>query len=85
MKKLLVVVDYQKDFIDGMLGFKGAELIGPHIVKLIKEFEDNGDDVVFTKDTHYSDYISTVEGETSPSFIALKIQMDGVLPRKLNP
>ena len=66
MKRLLVVVDYQNDFVDGALGFKGAELIAPAIAKLIKEFRANKDEVVFTYDTHDEDYLNTVEGKNLP-------------------
>ena len=45
MKRLLVVVDYQNDFVDGALGFKGAELIAPDIARLINEFRANADEV----------------------------------------
>ena len=55
MQRLLVVVDYQNDFVDGALGFKGAEKIAPRIVELIKEFRANNDEVVFTYDTHDAD------------------------------
>ena len=41
MAKLLVVVDYQNDFVDGALGFKGAEKIAPAIASLIEEFRKN--------------------------------------------
>ena len=66
MAKLLIVVDYQNDFVDGALGFEGAEKIAPRIASLIKEFRDNGDDVVFTFDTHDSDYLNTREGHYLP-------------------
>ena len=66
MKRLLVVVDYQNDFVDGALGFKGAELISHNIAELIKEFRDKGDEVVFTYDTHNEDYLNTVEGKKLP-------------------
>ena len=66
MKRLLVVVDYQNDFVDGALGFKGAELISHNIAKLIKEFRNKGDEVVFTYDTHNEDYLNTVEGKNLP-------------------
>ena len=66
MKRLLVVVDYQNDFVDGALGFKGAELISSNIAELIKEFRNNNDEVVFTFDTHNEDYLSTVEGNNLP-------------------
>ena len=66
MKRLLVVVDYQNDFVDGALGFKGAELISHNIAELIKEFRNQGDEVVFTYDTHNEDYLNTVEGKNLP-------------------
>ena len=66
MNRLLVVVDYQNDFVDGALGFKGADLIAPAIVKLINEFRTNDDEVVFTYDTHNADYLNTVEGKNLP-------------------
>ena len=66
MNRLLVVVDYQNDFVDGALGFKGAELISHNIAELIKEFRNKGDGVVFTYDTHDEDYLNTVEGKNLP-------------------
>ena len=66
MAKLLVVVDYQNDFVDGALGFKGAEKIAPAIASLIEEFRRNNDDVVFTFDTHDADYLNTTEGKYLP-------------------
>lgn len=66
MKNLLIVVDYQHDFIDGTLGFKGAEKIYPYILSLIKNFKASGHDVVFTKDTHFEDYLQTEEGRNLP-------------------
>ena len=66
MKKLLIVVDYQNDFVDGALGFKGADKIAPRIAELIKKFKDNNDEVVFTYDTHDSDYLETTEGAYLP-------------------
>ena len=50
MQRLLVVVDYQNDFIDGALGFEGADEIAPRIVQLIEEFRARQDEVVFTND-----------------------------------
>lgn len=66
MKKVLVVVDYQNDFVNGTLGFPGAELLDSNIVKKIREYADNGDIVLYTMDTHYEDYLSTREGKTLP-------------------
>ncbi len=66
MSRLLVVVDYQVDFINGALGFKGAEEIEDNILKLIKEFKNSGDDIVFTLDTHKENYMETSEGHRLP-------------------
>lgn len=72
MQRLLVVVDYQNDFIDGALGFKGADKIAPRIVELIKEFRARGDEVVFTYDTHNEDYMNTNEGHYLPVVHCIK-------------
>ena len=66
MKKALIVVDYQNDFVNGSLGFSGAELIENAIVNLIHKFRESGDLVVFTKDTHGADYMESVEGMNLP-------------------
>ena len=66
MARLLVVVDYQNDFVDGALGFEGADKIAPTIVELINEFRANHDEVVFTYDTHNADYLNTTEGKNLP-------------------
>ncbi len=63
MHKLLVVVDMQKDFIDGALGTKEAQEIVPSVVDEIKNFDG---DVVFTFDTHSSLYLETREGKNLP-------------------
>ena len=72
MERLLVVVDYQNDFVDGALGFKGADKIAGNIAALIQEFRQNNDEVVFTYDTHGDDYLKTVEGENLPVSHCLK-------------
>ena len=66
MQRLLIVVDYQNDFIDGALGFKGADLIAPKIAELINEFRANNEEVVFTYDTHDTNYMKTTEGQYLP-------------------
>jgi len=62
MKKLLIVVDYQNDFVTGSLGFSGAELLEAPILNKIKAYEANGDHIIYTFDTHYDDYLETREG-----------------------
>ena len=66
MKKLLVVVDYQKDFVNGTLGFKKAETLEEGIYNKVKNYLDNGDNVLFTYDTHVDNYLETREGKNLP-------------------
>lgn len=66
MKKLLIVVDYQNDFVNGALGFKKAEELEPYIVKLIEEYRSKNNEVIFTMDTHQENYLSTEEGKSIP-------------------
>lgn len=66
MKRLLIVVDYQNDFVDGALGFEGAELLDKPIAEKISEYRAAGDVVAFTYDTHYRDYMQTQEGRNLP-------------------
>ena len=66
MSKLLVVVDMQNDFVTGSLGTKEAEAIVPNVVAKVQEYLDNGDDIVFTRDTHESNYLETQEGQNLP-------------------
>lgn len=63
MKKLLIVVDMQNDFIDGALGTKEAAAIVPNVEKKVKEFQG---DVIYTKDTHFENYMETQEGKNLP-------------------
>ena len=63
MKKLLVVVDMQNDFIDGSLGTKEAEKIVPNVVKKISEWDG---DIIATQDTHTENYLQTNEGKHLP-------------------
>lgn len=66
MSKLLIVVDMQKDFIDGALGTAEAQSIVSGVNAKIKEYDANGHWVIFTADTHYSDYLDTQEGTVLP-------------------
>ena len=63
---LLVVVDYQNDFVSGSLGFPGAEKLEAPILKKIQKYLIDGDEVVFTLDTHASNYLDTEEGRNLP-------------------
>lgn len=63
MQKLLVVVDMQNDFIDGALGTKEAVAIVPSVRAKIENFEGT---VLFTRDTHFENYMDTQEGHNLP-------------------
>lgn len=60
---VLVVVDMQKDFIDGSLGTKEAAAIVPAVVEKIRKFEGK---VIATRDTHGEDYLESAEGKHLP-------------------
>lgn len=66
MKKTLIVVDMQKDFIDGALGTKEAVAIVENVRKKIAEYQANGDEIIFTRDTHQPNYLNTNEGKHLP-------------------
>lgn len=63
MENILIVIDMQNDFIDGRLGTKEAKAIVPKVIRKIEEFKGN---VVFTRDTHTTDYLKTAEGKKLP-------------------
>lgn len=63
MSKYLVVVDMQKDFIDGSLGSLEARAILPKVIEKIKNFPGT---VVYTRDTHEENYLETLEGKKLP-------------------
>lgn len=64
MKKILLVVDYQVDFVSGALGFAGAELLDRPIDEKIKEYGKGN--VFYTLDTHFDNYLDTKEGKNLP-------------------
>lgn len=64
--KTLIVVDMQKDFIDGSLGTKEAVAIVPNVKKKIEESRAAGDQIIFTRDTHQTNYLQTQEGKNLP-------------------
>lgn len=63
LKKLLIVVDIQKDFVDGALGTPEAVAIVPGAAEKIKNFDG---EIFVTFDTHYKNYLSTAEGKKLP-------------------
>jgi nicotinamidase-related amidase len=62
--KVLIVVDMQKDFIDGVLGTKEAQEIVENVILRIKN--SHGELILFTQDTHCANYLSTQEGRNLP-------------------
>ncbi len=69
MKRLLVVVDMQVDFISGALGTQEARAIVPAVKQKIQDFEG---DVVYTRDTHGENYLDTREGKNLPVVHCIK-------------
>ena len=63
MKKLLIVVDMQKDFVDGALGTAEAVAIVDNVVNKIENFQG---DIIATYDTHTANYMETQEGKNLP-------------------
>lgn len=61
--KYLIVVDMQNDFIDGALGTAEAVAIVLNVAKKIKAFDG---EVLFTRDTHFENYMETQEGKNLP-------------------
>ncbi|MBQ3054970.1 MAG: cysteine hydrolase [Oscillospiraceae bacterium] len=66
MKRTLLVVDMQNDFISMALGTPEAVEILPKVKAKIEEYLQNGDQVLFTRDTHSEDYLNTLEGKHLP-------------------
>ena len=73
MSKILVVVDMQKDFVDGSLGTAEAQAIVPEVHKKILEYKNSGFGIIATKDTHYEgNYSNTQEGRNLPILHCIK-------------
>lgn len=66
MKKTLIVVDMQNDFVDGSLGTTEAQAIVANVKEKIKQYQSHGDEIIFTRDTHHEDYLDTPEGKKLP-------------------
>ncbi|GHU40554.1 amidase [Clostridia bacterium] len=71
-KRCLIVVDYQNDFVSGSLGFPGADGLENRIIEKIMQYRENGDDILFTLDTHEEDYLTTQEGKNLPVIHCIK-------------
>ena len=64
MEQYLFVIDYQNDFVDGALGFPGAEQLDEGIAEKIRSYAPGH--VIFTRDTHQENYLETREGKLLP-------------------
>ena len=61
--KYLIVVDMQVDFITGSLGSTLAAAIVQNVIEKVKNFDGK---VIFTRDTHFENYMNTQEGKNLP-------------------
>lgn len=66
MKKCLIIVDFQNDFVTGSLGFEKAKNLEQIIKSKIEIYLNNNDDIIFTFDTHDINYLNTQEGKNLP-------------------
>lgn len=64
--KVLIIIDMQNDFIDGALGTAEAFAIVPNVRKKVEEAVRNGDMIIYTRDTHFENYLETTEGKKLP-------------------
>lgn len=64
--KTLIVIDMQNDFIDGALANPDAQAIVGNVKAKIDEYIANGDEVIYTRDTHQENYMETNEGKYLP-------------------
>lgn len=65
-KKILLVVDYQNDFVTGSLGFDGADKLDEGIAAKVRNYAKEGYKIYYTLDTHTEDYLKTREGIQLP-------------------
>ncbi len=77
MKRFLIVVDIQNDFVDGPLGTSESVSIVENAVKKIRDFDG---EIFVTFDTHFDDYLSSAEGRSLPIPHCLK----GTPGRRIN-
>ena len=80
MEKILIVVDMQKDFVDGALGTKEAVAIVDNVVSKIEGFEGR---IYVTLDTHQTDYLKTAEGRKLPVPHCIKDSKGWLLDEKV--
>ena len=66
MNNVLLVIDMQNDFVDGALGTKEAQAIVPAVISRIKKAKEDKEEIYFTRDCHFDDYLETQEGRNLP-------------------
>ncbi|MEG1407277.1 MAG: isochorismatase family cysteine hydrolase [Ruthenibacterium sp.] len=66
MKNILIVIDYQNDFVTGSLGNAAAVALEDKIAEKVQQHLGKGGAVLFTRDTHTEDYLTTREGKFLP-------------------
>lgn len=77
MKRCLIVVDYQNDFVTGAFGFKGADALDSRIAGRIRDYHQRGDAVLFTRDIHSIGDFFLREGRCLPAIC--RVRRAGVL------
>ena len=82
--KTLVVIDMQNDFINGTLGTNEAQKIVPAVIEKINESKANGDNVVYTRDTHDANYMNTMEGKLLPVRHCIKGTEGWRIPKEID-
>ena len=82
MNKLLVVVDMQNDFIDGALGNAECREVVQKVVDKIKAFD--GDEIIYTLDTHQKNYMATQEGRNLPVEHCIEYSMGWMLNKDVD-
>lgn len=83
MKKTLIVIDMQKDFIDGSLGTKEAVSIVDKVKQKIIQYKEAGEQIIYTRDTHPENYLETREGKYLPVVHCVKGSEGWDIPKEL--
>ena len=83
MADILIVVDMQKDFIDGSLGTREAVGIVENVKNKISMYSKSGKKIFFTRDTHFENYLETFEGKHLPVVHCVKDSEGWQIDRKL--
>lgn len=80
--KIVIIIDTQRDFITGSLGTSEAQAMIPRLVDKINHSSDDTY-FIFTKDTHYDNYLETAEGKKLPIKHCIKETEGWEIPAEL--